>query len=102
MSDGLDGVKDGIVFDTEPTATSSDLLSLPGSDVILVTVDGRRSDASGMTGAETARLLRRLGAYDAVMLDGGGSSAMWVAGKGVVNNPSDPGRAVGNQIAVFG
>lgn len=70
--------------------------------LILVTVDGRRSDAVGMTGAETTRLLQRLGAHDAVMLDGGGSSAMWIAGRGIVNRQSDPGRAVGNQIAVFG
>ena len=70
--------------------------------LILVTVDGRRSDAAGMDGAETARLLRRLGAHEAVMLDGGGSSAMWIAGKGIVNQPSDPARAVGNQIAAFG
>ena len=70
--------------------------------LILVTVDGRRSTAAGMTGAETARLLQRLGAHDAVMLDGGGSSAMWIAGKGIVNRQSEPGRAVGNQIAVFG
>ena len=70
--------------------------------LILVTVDGRSSDATGMTGAETTRLMTRLGAFDAVMLDGGGSSAMWIAGKGIVNRPADPGRAVGNQIAVFG
>ncbi len=70
--------------------------------LVLVTVDGRRGDAVGMTGAETVDLMRRLGVHDAVMLDGGGSSAMWIAGRGVVNQPADPGRAVGNQIAVFG
>lgn len=70
--------------------------------LILVTVDGRRADAAGMTGAETTTLLQRLGAHDAVMLDGGGSSGMWIAGKGIVNRQSDSGRAVGNQVAVFG
>ncbi|MDH3294805.1 MAG: phosphodiester glycosidase family protein [Acidimicrobiia bacterium] len=70
--------------------------------LIVVTVDGRRWSAAGMTGAETARLLRRLGAQDAVMLDGGGSSAMWIADRGVVNRPSDPGRGVGNQLAFDG
>lgn len=70
--------------------------------LMLVTIDGRRNDAVGMTATETAELLARLGAHDAVMLDGGGSSAMWIAGRGIVNRPADPGRAVGNQIAVFG
>jgi exopolysaccharide biosynthesis protein len=43
-----------------------------------------------------------LGAGHAVMLDGGGSSAMWIENRGVVNTQSDPGRRVGNQIAIFG
>jgi reactive intermediate/imine deaminase len=30
-----------------------------------------------------------LGAYDAVNLDGGGSTTMWVRGSGVVNKPAD-------------
>lgn len=75
----------------------------PAGDMLIVaTVDGRRPDALGMNGAETAELMRRLGAHNAVMLDGGGSSAMWIRGRGIVNRPSDPGRLVGNQIAVHG
>jgi hypothetical protein len=70
--------------------------------LIVVVIDGRRRDAVGMTGTETAGLMERLGAHDAVMLDGGGSSAMWIRGRGLVNRPSDPGRRVGNQIAIFG
>ncbi len=70
--------------------------------VILVAVDGRSSTATGMTGLETARLLERLDAHHGVMLDGGGSTAMWISGRGLANSPSDPGRNVGNQIAVFG
>ncbi len=94
-------------FGGDPTFTRRDPRTAIGvsADVdvlILVTVDGRQADAIGMTGAETTRLLRRLGAHDAVMLDGGGSSAMWIAGRGIVNRQSDPGRTVGNQIAVFG
>ncbi len=73
-----------------------------GEIVIFVTVDGRSSRARGMTGAETAALMADLGASHAVMLDGGGSSAMWIEGRGVVNGQSDPGRRVGNQIAIFG
>ncbi len=73
-----------------------------GEIVLFVTVDGRSSRARGMTGAETAALMADLGASHAVMLDGGGSSAMWIENRGVVNAQSDPGRRVGNQIAVFG
>jgi hypothetical protein len=73
-----------------------------GEIVLFVTIDGRSSRARGMTGAETAALMADLGASHAVMLDGGGSSAMWIENRGVVNTQSDPGRRVGNQIAIFG
>jgi Phosphodiester glycosidase len=57
--------------------------------LLLVTVDGRRPGWSvGMTLPEAARLMRRLGARDALNLDGGGSSTMVVRGE-VVNRPSD-------------
>ena len=53
-------------------------------------------------GAELATLLKGLGAYNAANLDGGGSSAMYVAGQGVVNRPSDgTERVVANHLAVF-
>ena len=45
--------------------------------LLLAVVDGRRPGYSeGMTLAESARLMRRLGAYEAINVDGGGSSAM--------------------------
>jgi phosphodiester glycosidase len=57
--------------------------------ILLVTVDGRRPGWSvGMTLPEAARLMRSLGARDALNLDGGGSSTMTVRGE-VVNRPSD-------------
>jgi hypothetical protein len=57
--------------------------------LLLVTVDGRRPAWSvGMTLPEAARLMRFLGARDAVNLDGGGSSTMTIRGE-VVNRPSD-------------
>lgn len=94
-------------FGTDPTFTERQPRTVIGVSrsvdvLILVAVDGRRADARGMTGAETTSLMQRLGAHDAVMLDGGGSTAMWISGKGIVNRQSDPGRAVGNQLAVFG
>ena len=59
--------------------------------VLLVTVDGRRPGwSAGITLPEAARLMRSLGARDALNLDGGGSSTMTVRGE-VVNRPSDRG-----------
>jgi hypothetical protein len=57
--------------------------------LLLVTVDGRAPGwSAGMTLREAARLMRSLGARDALNLDGGGSSTMTVRGE-VVNRPSD-------------
>jgi hypothetical protein len=80
-----------------------------GRRLLLVVIDGRRADWSvGTTTAETAAVMRALGASEALNLDGGGSSALAVreAGNGavrVVTRPSDPTgeRAVGNGLAVL-
>lgn len=58
-------------------------------EMFLVTVDGRRDDADGMSLAQAADLLARLGATDAVNFDGGGGTTFVVAGE-VKNLPSDP------------
>ncbi|MCX6334844.1 MAG: phosphodiester glycosidase family protein [Bacteroidia bacterium] len=60
--------------------------------IILMTVDGRSAEAEGMTLAELAKMMLLLRCKDAVNLDGGGSTTMWINGKpfsGVVNMPSD-------------
>ncbi len=60
--------------------------------VILLTLDGRTSEAAGMTLKELASFMILLKCRDAVNLDGGGSTTMWIRGKpfsGVVNMPSD-------------
>lgn len=62
----------------------------PNGRVLLVTVDGRRPRYSrGITLKGFARLFRSLGATWALNLDGGGSTTMYVRGRGVVNRPSD-------------
>ena len=59
-------------------------------DLLLVTVDGRQPGwSAGLTLREAARVMRSLGARDALNLDGGGSTAMTVRGE-LVNRPSDP------------
>ncbi len=67
-----------------------------------VVVDGRQVPYSdGMTLAELERLFLRLGATDAINLDGGGSTAMVVRGR-VANRPSDASgeRPVGNALVL--
>jgi Phosphodiester glycosidase len=57
--------------------------------LLLVTIDGRRPGHSvGASFAESAAVMRALGARDAVNLDGGGSTGMTVGGA-LVTLPSD-------------
>lgn len=57
--------------------------------IVLLVVDGRRpSHSLGMTLLELATELRRLGAVEAMNLDGGGSSVLVLGGR-VVSVPSD-------------
>lgn len=68
--------------------------------VLLVTVDGRSRANPGMTLPELAALMVRLGARDAMNLDGGGSATMVVGGR-VVNDPSDGAeRAIASALLV--
>ena len=60
--------------------------------IMLVTLDGRTDQAIGMTLNELTDLMISLNCRDAVNLDGGGSSTMWIGGKpfnGIVNMPCD-------------
>jgi hypothetical protein len=64
--------------------------------LVFATVDGRTSAGAGMSLTELAQWMIWLGVANAVNLDGGGSTTMWVKGEpwgGVVNYPSDNGRA---------
>lgn len=54
----------------------------------LVTVDGRQASSVGMSLPELAALMQRLGATEALNLDGGGSTALWLRGR-IRNSPSD-------------
>ena len=73
-----------------------------GRTLILAVVDGRTSASAGMRCSELAGLMLEMGAHEALNLDGGGSTSMYVAGDGVVNNPSDGSeRVVANHLGVF-
>jgi len=56
--------------------------------LLFVCVDGRQKKSCGMTLGEMARLMKMLGARDAMNLDGGGSTTLYLMGK-VMNSPSD-------------
>ncbi len=77
-------------------------LSADRSTLYLAVVDGRSSRSVGMRCDEMALFMKELGAYDALNLDGGGSTTMWVKGSGVINRPSDgTERTVVNHLALF-
>lgn len=60
--------------------------------IFLVTIDGRTDSARGMNLAELADLMVSLKCVDAVNLDGGGSTTMWIEDEpydGIVNMPCD-------------
>lgn len=70
--------------------------------VVLLVVDGRLPGYSaGMSLPELAQAMLDLGCTDAMNLDGGGSSTLWVRGS-LVNRPSDGReRPVANGLLVF-
>jgi hypothetical protein len=70
--------------------------------LLLVVVDGRQPGYSaGMTLRELATLMATLGAREAINLDGGGSSEMFLNGL-VANRPSDGGeRLVSSALVVL-
>lgn len=57
---------------------------------LLLVADGRfKEEAEGLSLPELERVMLWLGCTDAINLDGGGSSTMYVKDSGVVNYPSD-------------
>lgn len=76
-------------------------LSADKTKLYMAVVDGRATTRIGMTCGELGALMKELGAQDALNLDGGGSSAMFVGGA-IVNRPSDGSeRTVGNHLAIY-
>lgn len=60
------------------------------NDLVLVAVDGREGSSIGLTLVELANLMHSLGCTNAINLDGGGSTVMYVKGQ-IVNHPHQPG-----------
>jgi MYXO-CTERM domain-containing protein len=103
-------VNAGVELTTNPAASACTTrnprtsvgLSQDKKTLILMVVDGRSSTSLGMTCTEVAAQMKSFGAYDAINLDGGGSTTMYLRGTGVVNTPSDGiERTVGNHLGIF-
>ena len=76
-----------------------------GNTLILMTIDGR-NHSIGANRADMAALMLRFGAYNAMNLDGGGSSTLVTSTRGqnyvVVNTPSEGSqRRVVNALGIF-
>ena len=69
------------------------------SKLIFCVVDGRSALSSGAMYVELADIMKYAGAYDAINIDGGGSSSIFLPMFGAMNNPSDGHeRACGNGV----
>lgn len=73
-----------------------------GQSLVIAVIDGRWRGVPGATSLEMIPLLQDFGVSDAINLDGGGSSALYIAREGgVVNRPSDRvERNVANHLGV--
>jgi hypothetical protein len=75
----------------------------PEGNLLLLAVDGRQPGYSvGASFEESARIMRALGAEEAVNLDGGGSTTITI-GEELMNRPSDPTgeRPIGDALVLL-
>jgi exopolysaccharide biosynthesis protein len=63
---------------------------IAGAALYLLVIDGRQAASAGATEAETAFILRKLGAEDGLNFDGGGSTALAVRENGAVSLANVP------------
>lgn len=67
--------------------------------LVMCAVDAGAANSSGVTYYEAGDLMRNLGCWDALDLDGGGSTAIWSHSHGIFNHLRDGSeRAVGNGL----
>ena len=73
-----------------------------GTHLLMVTVDGRQAISRGVTLTDMAGILKRYGAWNAINLDGGGSTTMAVGGL-TVSSPQGGGaeRPVADMLLVY-
>lgn len=105
IADNIDVTLADIPFNTARHPRSFVAITAKG-DILLVAVDGRQPGyAEGMNLTELRELAHLLDCVDALNLDGGGSTTLYVSGpgqKGVVNKPSGGvERAVASMLYVM-
>lgn len=78
------------------------IAKLKDGKLLMITVDGRSESSGGMSLPQLAEFLLEQGATDAMNLDGGGSTTMFLNGE-IKNHPSDKEgeRSVSDAILVF-
>jgi hypothetical protein len=91
----------GLCAQTHPRTALA--LAGQGRYLMVVLAEGRRPGVPGVTLATLAAWLRDQGAQDAINLDGGGSSSLWVQGRARMQRPAnEPAeRAVANALHVL-
>ena len=91
IADGKDARLDENSFNRNRHPRSA--LGTAGKKVYLVAVDGRNAEnAQGVSLWEFTKIMRWIGAEDALNMDGGGSTTLYAEGQngnGIVNHPSD-------------
>lgn len=109
ISGAVDSVNDAGFRGVNPRTALG--IAANGKRLLIIVIDGRQAGYSAGLGLrETAKLLRDMGARDAINLDGGGSSAMIATDPKrpgmlrTINKPSDAvgERPVANALAVVG
>ena len=77
-------------------------LGAQGRWLLVVLAEGRRPPVAGLTLVQLAQLMRDLGAVDAINLDGGGSSTLWLQGRAAMARPAnEPAeRALANVVSI--
>lgn len=83
-------LKNGMLHDSKSKIKPSTVIGIDkqGTCIKIVCVDGVTSNGSGMNYEQLYHLMCELGMYNAVRMDGGGSTSMWI------NRGSDEGELV--------
>ncbi|HEY1023755.1 MAG TPA: phosphodiester glycosidase family protein [Sphingobacteriaceae bacterium] len=90
ITDGKENTLDSTAFVKLRHPRSA--VAVKNNKVYFITVDGRNEKAAGMSLTELRSVMKWLKMDEALNLDGGGSTAMWISGQpdnGVINFPSD-------------
>ncbi|NUT33968.1 MAG: multidrug transporter [Hamadaea sp.] len=103
-------VKDGVpqeFGDVALAARSAVGFNREGTKMYLLTIDGKQVNSAGVTLTQWAKMVADFGAYNALNIDGGGSSTLLARKPGedaltLENSPSDGSeRAVANGLALY-